>query len=93
MAKINYSKVADASSAFALVKENITPDTMAKYKVKADFNYDEKNKVIHAKGSGFNLKMNFLADHAVIDLELSFLLKAFKQKIMESLEKQISRIV
>ena len=59
MAKIHYSKTKDAASAFNLVKENITPETMAKYKVNADFNYDDKNNLISAKGSGFNLKMNF----------------------------------
>lgn len=91
--KINYTKVTSAAEAFQKVKENITPETMEKYKVSADFDYQEAQNRIIAKGKGFELKMNFLADHATIDLDLSFLLKAFKQKITDSLEKQISRVI
>ena len=91
--KVQYEKINDATAAFDKVKTNITPETIAKYNVKADLQYLADEKRILAKGSGFQMKMDFMADHVLIDLDLSLFLKPFKTKILESLEKQIRRLV
>lgn len=91
--KIDYKKVSNADEAFAIVKENITPETIEKYKVKADVNYDESAKKIIAKGKGFELVMGFSDTNMNVDLDLSFLLKPLRSKILESLEKQLTRLV
>lgn len=91
--KINYSKVDNPQDAYAKVKENITPETMERYKVNASFDYNDSANKIKAKGKGFELNMDFHSDHATINLELSFLLKAFKQKILDSLERQIGKVI
>ncbi len=90
--KVNYAKVAGASEAFKIVKSSITPDTIAKYNVTAEFSYDE-DKAIIAKGKGFELKLNFDQTHCFGDLNLSFLFKPFKTKISESIQKQLTKIL
>ena len=35
--KVNYAKAGDKAEAYGIVKEGITPDTISKYKVTADF--------------------------------------------------------
>ena len=66
---------------------------MSKYKVKADFVYYDESNTIIARGKGFDINMNFYDDHAAIDLDLSFLLKAFKSKILDTLERQIGKVI
>lgn len=91
--RIPYKNVTDKEAAFLAVKENITPEAIAKYKVKADFYYDDKGKNITAKGKGFELFMDFGDTELEFDLKLSMLLKPLQKMVTESLEKQAKRIV
>ena len=89
--KINYANVTNADEAYNAVKSAITPELLAKWQVKAELIYNEKN--ISAEGKGFELSVDFLEDHCVIAVNLSFLLKPLKAKILEGVEKQFKRVV
>ena len=89
--RIDYNQVTDANVAYAKVKEMITPEYIQKFQVKADIKYDDAGKKVTAKGSGFTLELCFLEKHCEVDLDLSFLLKPLKSKILEKIEGQIKK--
>ncbi|MGK0367772.1 MAG: hypothetical protein ACI9QD_000911 [Thermoproteota archaeon] len=91
--KIDYTKVKSAEEAYKIVKENVTPESIEKYKVKVDFKYNDAKNEIFAKGKGFKMTMSFTDKDAEIKLDLSFLLKPLKGKISGSVAKQISRLL
>ncbi len=92
-AEINYRVVKDPKSAFQLVKGYLTPQLMEKFKVEAQFDYDEYNNEIRASGKGFDLTMRFLETLVEVDLDVSFFLKAFQKTIMEKIEKMLRSIL
>lgn len=89
--KINYLNVTDADQAYTKVRSLITPEYIHKFQVKADINYDDVTRKVTAKGTGFTLVLSFLQDHCDLDLDLSFLLKPLKNKILEKIEAQIKK--
>ncbi|MBC7714070.1 MAG: polyhydroxyalkanoic acid system family protein [Rhizobacter sp.] len=89
--KIEYKQITNSDEAYAKVKTLITPEYVEKFQVKADVKYDDAKKVVTAKGSGFTLTLCFLPDHCDVDLDLSFLLKPLKNKILEKIEGQIRK--
>lgn len=91
--KVSYTNVDSKDAAYTAVKQYITPETLEKWKVKADVNYDDGNQKINAKGKGFELSINFLDTEAQAELNLSMLLRPLKGKIEEGLEKQLRRVV
>lgn len=90
---IQYTKTNSKDEAYEAVKQAITPETIEKFKVSAQLDYQDANKKILAKGKGFELKIDFMDDSVGMDLSLSFMLKPFRAKILEGLEKQLVRIV
>lgn len=90
---VAYNNADNKEAAYAAVKEYITPETLEKWKVKADVNYDDGGQKVHAKGKGFELNINFLDTEVQAELKLSLLLKPLKGKIEEGLEKQLRRVV
>ncbi|MCT4640874.1 MAG: polyhydroxyalkanoic acid system family protein [Bacteriovoracaceae bacterium] len=91
--EVPYANITSRDQAYSTVKENITEETIARFKVKADITYQDDSKVIGAKGKGFELKVEFTDDKAIANLDLSFLLKPIKGKIVEGLTKQLSRVL
>ncbi len=89
--KINYQNMTNATDAFNKVKGIITPSYIEKFQVKADVSYDDTNKKVKAVGTGFTLELCFLADHCDVELDLSFLLRPLKSKILEKIEGQIKK--
>lgn len=89
--KIDYLNMKDSSEAYQKVKTLITPEYIEKFQVKADINYDDDKKIVKAKGAGFTLVLCFLDQHCDVDLDLSFLLKPLKSKILEKIERQIKK--
>ena len=81
----------NSDQAFVKAKTLITPEYIEKFQVKADIKYDEVAKKVIAKGTGFTLTLMFLEDHCDLDIDLSFLLKPLKGKIMEKIEAQIKK--
>ncbi len=89
--KINYTNVTNAEDAFKKVKTLITPEYIEKFQVTADVSYDDEQKVVKAKGSGFTLDLAFFPEYCKVDLDLSFLLRPLKTKILEKIEGQIKK--
>ena len=88
---VEYSNAQDREAAYAAVKEAVTPELLAKFQVKAEIEYlaDE----IIAKGKGFGLSLKFTDKSCDAKLELSFLLKPLKGRVLEGIEKQLKRVV
>jgi hypothetical protein len=91
--RINYEKVTTKEEAYAKAKEAITPELIDRFKVKADVNYDDANSTVSANGKGFKLDIIFHEKECEIGLDLSFMLKPIRGKILEGIEKQVKRIV
>lgn len=91
--EVKYGKVTSQDEAWEAVKAHITPELIARFKVKANVDYNEANKSIKATGKGFELNIHLLDDRAKVDIKLSLLLKALKGKVLEGIEKQLNRVV
>lgn len=89
--KIPYKNVSNKDDAYKAVKGAVTPELLEKWQVKADIDYGD-NKV-NAKGKGFELKVDFHDDCVEVGVELAFLLKPLKGKILEGVQKQLNRVV
>lgn len=91
--KLSYSNTEGPEHAYEVVRTSITPETIEKFKVKAKFDYRDSDLEIVAKGSGFELNIQFLDDGAHLTLNLSMLFRAFRPKILESLERKLSKVI
>lgn len=89
--KVPYKKVTNKDEAYTRVCGHITPEYVAKFQVKVDIAYDEKNKRIDAKGNGFHLSLVFGENECVVDLDMSFLLKPLKPHIVSKIQDQLER--
>lgn len=90
---IAYNKGQSKEEAYESVKSAITPETIEKFKVKADIIYKDESKQIVASGKGFDLNIDFLDGKALVKLNLSLILRPLKSTILASIEKQVTRIV
>ncbi|MDA8793489.1 hypothetical protein N9N67_09590 [Bacteriovoracaceae bacterium] len=90
--KVPYMNNSNKNEAYGKVKNTITPDLLAKWKVNADLSYKD-NQEITAAGKGFTLTLIFEETEIIADLNLSFLLKPLGKKILEKIEHQIKKVV
>jgi hypothetical protein len=90
--KVPYAQITDKKQGYEAAKKLI-PEVIAKFNVKADIKNDDANSLLTAKGSGFEAKIQFTETEAIVNVDLGFLLKPFKGKILEVLEKQIKKVV
>ena len=90
--KIPYAQVTDKSQAFEGTKK-LLPSLLNKFGVTAQVEADDVLFSLKAKGSGFEAQIHFHETEAEVRLNLGLLLKPFKGKILETLEKQIKKIV
>ncbi len=88
---VNYEKLSSKQEAYEAVKVAVTPEMLAKFQVKAELTY--MTDLISAKGRGFKLDMHFSDTACSVKIDLSFLLKPLKGKVLEGIEKQLIRIV
>lgn len=91
--KINYQNVTNKEEAFQAVKNSITEETLAKFKVTANIQANENTKTILADGKGFKLSMIFHDDAVEVDLDLSMMLKPFKGKVLGTIESMVKKAV
>ena len=89
--KLEYVNLKSKEEAYQAVKEAVTPEMLARFQVKASLEY--KDDLISAKGKGFKLDMGFDETGIWYKLDLSFLLKPLKGKILTGIEKQLNRII
>ena len=90
--KVPYSNISDKKIGFDAAKKLI-PDVIAKFGVKADTKIDEATHTINAKGTGFSANIQFTDTEAVVKVDLNFLLKPLKSKILETIERQLKKVV
>lgn len=90
---VSYSKAAGQEEAFGLAKEQITPEYVEKFNVKADINYDESAGKMEATGKGFTLTLSFDDTKCDVNLKLSMLLRPLKKKILEKIERKLTKHV
>ena len=91
--RIPYGKVTNKEEAYSVVKKNITPQTMERFKVKAELDYNDQARCIMAKGPGFTMNLTFEDSQACIKLDLSLLLRPLKNKVLQTLEKQLKSVI
>lgn len=90
--KVPYTKITDKKEGFEAAKKLI-PDVIAKFGVKADVKSDDVTNTLNAKGTGFDAKIEFTDTEALVKVDLNFLLKPLRGKILETIEKQIKKVV
>jgi len=90
--KVPYAQITDKKQGYEEAKKLI-PEVIQKFGVSADMKNDDANTTVVAKGSGFEAKIQFTDTEAIVNVDLGFLLKPFKGKILETIEKQIKKVV
>lgn len=90
--KVPYTKITDKKAGYEEAKKLI-PEVISKFGVKADVKNDDGTNTINAKGTGFDAKIQFTETEALVKVDLSFLLKPLKGKILETIERQIKKVV
>lgn len=91
--KIPYTKCKNAQEAYTEVQKNLTSDFLQKFNVNAQMQFDDQKKVITAKGSGFELNGHCQEDGVDLKLDLSLLLKPFKNKVLSYIEHQLKKFL
>lgn len=91
--KVPYNKATNAGEAYDLAKAQITGDYVNKFQVKTELAYDDAAKKIVASGKGFTLTLAFGDSACDVKLELGFLYKPLKGKILETIENKIKKHV
>ncbi|MGZ3787271.1 MAG: hypothetical protein ACXVLQ_02040 [Bacteriovorax sp.] len=89
--KIDYREAKSSAEAYNKCKSVITPEYTQKFQVKADVAYDDANKKIKSTGAGFTLTLCFFDTYCEADLDLSFILRALKPKILAKIEEQVKK--
>ncbi len=90
--KVPYSQITDKKQGYEQAKKLI-PEVIQKFGVTAQVKNDDAATTLSAKGSGFEARIEFRETEAVVSVDLGFLLKPFKGKILETIEKQIKKVV
>ncbi len=90
--KIPYTNITDKKAAYNKACELI-PEVIAKFGVKAQVEKSDADCKMSAKGSGFEAKIHFTDEEAQVSVDLGFMLKPFKSKILETIEHQIKKVV
>ncbi len=91
--RLDYKKAKDKKEAYKKIKKEITPKLLEKYNIDSNIIYDDENCRITARGNGFSFDLDCLDSGVDGRLELGFLLRPFKKKVLESLEKKLKRII
>jgi hypothetical protein len=90
--KVPYANITDKKQGYEAAKKLI-PEVIQKFGVKADTKLDDAATTIDAKGTGFSAMIKFTETEAQVKVDLSFLLKPLKGKILETIERQIKKVV
>lgn len=90
--KVPYANITDKKQGYEAAKKLI-PEVIQKFGVKADTKLDDSTSTINAKGTGFTANIQFTEQEAIVTVDLGFLLKPLKGKILETIERQIKKVV
>ena len=90
--KVNYFNTSTKADAYKAACEQITPEYIAKWNMKADIAYNEPNSIT-AEGKGFTLTLNFTETAVEVTCKLSLMLKPFKGKVLDTVESKLKKHV
>ncbi len=90
--KVPYANITDKKIGFDAAKKLI-PDVIAKLGVKTETKINESTNTIDAKGTGFSAMIQFTDTEALVKVDLNFLLKPLKGKILDTIERQLKKVV
>jgi len=91
--EIPYQNVTNKEDAFKKLKGLLHPDTFAQYGLKCDVRSDEYRCSADASGKGFDVNLECLDDKAIVEINLSFMLKPFKNKIADTIERKAKSLL
>lgn len=89
--KIPYSAMKSSKEAFKTVEDFLRNDGLSGIPFKPSFEFMPDKNLIIAQGSGFKISALFEAEFLAINIDLSFLYRAFKGKVMTILEEQFKK--
>jgi hypothetical protein len=87
-----YQQTKNKAEAFSRVHQYVLSDDFKQQGIEFELEHEHEQS-IKASGKGFHLNARFEEQQMVVDVELSFLLKAFSKKIREKLNEDFSRLV
>lgn len=92
---VNYNKAGNAKEGFQLASEFLkSHKAKAMFPVTIDFSFiDGLNPRVIGKGKGFEVTLTFYDTDVTVTLDLAFLLKPMKGKIIDSLASEIKRVL
>lgn len=91
--KIDYKITKDANEAFSSSKNVVNEKFIKSFGISADVIFDDAKKRIVAKGSGFTLDAFFKERFVEISLDLSFLFRPFKGKVLKEISDRLDKII
>ena len=89
--KIPYVAVKSSKEAFKVVEEYLSGGGLAGIPIKPNFQFMPEKNLIIAEGSGFKIRALFEPEFVAVDMDLSFLYKAFKGKFLNTLEQHLKK--
>ena len=89
--KVSYQKATTADEAYDIASKIITPEYIAKWKIKADILRNDTDRQLKAKGKGFLLELSFTDTEAQLKCDLSLMLRPFKKTVLEKMEEKLKR--
>lgn len=90
---VAYTQSSNKEEAFENAKAQITEEYIAKFNVKADITTDKEAGTIKASGKGFDLTLQFTDSETQITAKMGILLKPFKGKVIETIERKLTKYV
>ncbi len=89
--RVPYSNLTDREEAYKMACSLITPEYIAKWKIKADIAYDDGQYRLKATGKGFTLELVFKETEAQVKCDLSLMLRPFKKTVLDTIENKLKR--
>lgn len=90
---IDYKKTSSSDSAYEAVKKHLMENGLGGFEDNVNLEYNDKKKLIHAEGKGFELNAVFAETCLEIDLDLAFLLRPFQGKILQGLGDELKKVI
>ena len=87
-----YQQSKNKAEAFSRIHQHIHSDNFKQQGLSFDLEHKDE-EFIKASGKGFDLNASFEDQQMVVDVKLSFLLKAFSKQIHEKLNEDFSKLI
>jgi hypothetical protein len=91
--KIPYKNLTDAQSAYQKVQGVLRSQGLEGLPIKPEFEFHDSERLVRAKGKGFDLKATFQDKELIIELNMGLLFRAFKDGVLKKIETKLKNIV